>query len=121
MPAVSNRKASDLRIASSSSTTWMMIDSSGIGRVLLRGRAEREVENTAPAGIWLNPKLAAMRLNNGARNGQADTHAGPLGRREGLKELRGNLRGDPGPGVGDGGLHHLAIRYRACECNLAAR
>src|SRR5690349_18704343 len=120
MPAVSNKNASDSRIASSSSMMWMTA-SSGISLFLLRGGAQRQMENRPATGIGLHPEVATMRFHDGARYRQADTHAMPLGRDEGLEQLFGDFRRDAGTRIGDARAHEIAVKRPGRNGNLAAR
>src|SRR4051812_11348121 len=105
MPAFSRRKASESRTASSSSMTCTKV-SFRIASLFSADGAKRQTEDRASARIGLHPELAAMRLNDGARNGKPHSHTLPLCRYEGLEQLLGDFRRNARPGVGDADLDH---------------
>src|SRR5262249_61433558 len=75
MPADPNWKASAWRTASSSSITWTMDLSGGIAEILPARGPQREAEDRSAVRIGLHRDLPAVRLDNGAADRQADTHA----------------------------------------------
>src|SRR5215471_5079812 len=74
IPADPSWKLSTSRTASSSSITWTMGLSDGIGEILQRG-PQREAKDRSPAGISLHRNPSAVGLDNGATDRQTDTHA----------------------------------------------
>src|SRR4029078_2520993 len=109
MPAVLNKKASDWRTASSSST-MCTTKLPGIAAPHFGRRLKREAEQGAPAGIRLSPQLSAMGLDDALGDGEADAHAGGLGGGERLKQTRHDLLCKSGAGGGDPDLDHALIQ-----------
>src|SRR5262252_9895574 len=109
MPADPSWKASAWRTASSSSMTWTMDLSGGIAEILPGGGPYREPKDRSAGGIGLHRDLAAVGLDNGAADRQADTHAVALVGDEGLEELRDQFLRDPGPGVGHADCDHFVV------------
>ncbi len=60
-----------------------------------------------------------MRLDDGARDRQADAHALTLGGDERLEQLRADLRRDAGPGIGNADLDHIVRRRRRGDDEFA--
>src|SRR5215510_9087222 len=106
--AVRSRNASDCRTASSSSITCTMT-SDGIADFLPVDRAQREAKDRAAGRIGLHPDVAAMRLDDGARDRQADPHAMPLGGEERLEQLRSRLFRNAVSGVGHADGDHAVL------------
>src|SRR5262249_25757303 len=120
MPAVLNRKASDWRTASSSST-MCTTKLPGIAAYPLARRLEREMEERPAARIWLGPHLPAMRFDDALGDGQADTHTSGLCCDEGLKQARRNLPGKAASRVGNPHLDHALFQQGGLDDELLAR
>src|SRR5262245_15746374 len=111
MPTVPSRKASDSRMASSSSMTWTTALSDGIAEVLLGYGPQGEAKDRPAAGIGLHADLPAVGLDDGAGDRQADAHAMGLVGNEGLEQLRHDLGRDSRTGIGDAdGDHPVPLR-----------
>ena len=67
--------------------TWTSPFSDGIADLLACDRGQGEGEHRSAAGIGADRDAAAMRLDDGARDRQADAHALPLGGDERLEQL----------------------------------
>src|SRR5262249_61554966 len=91
--ATHSGKARAWRPASSSSMTWTMDLSGGIAEILPARGPYGEPKDRSAGGIGLHRDLAAVGLDNGAADRQADTHAVALVGEEGLEELREQFRG----------------------------
>src|SRR6266481_9156017 len=117
-PAVLRRNASDWRTATSSSITWTtwLFDKR---RLLEPCRAQGEAEDRAAARPRIDPDPAAMRLDDGPADRQAQSHALALGRDERLEELRGDFGSKPGPGIGDAHFDRLVGVRHGCDLQLA--
>src|SRR5437868_239242 len=117
-PAVLRRNASDWRTAASSSMTWttLLFDK---GRLLVLCRAQGEAEDRAAARPGIDPDPAAMRLDDGPADRQAQSHALALGGDERLEELRGDLGSKPGSGIGDAHFDRLLAACHGGDLELA--
>ena len=73
------------------------------------------MKDRAARRVRLDPNAAAMRLDDGARNRQADAHALPLGGDKWLEQLLGDFRRDAGAGVGHADPHHDRRQPAATE------
>src|SRR6516225_4320226 len=120
IPADPSWKASASRTASSSSITWTMDLSGGIAEILPAGGPYGEPEDRSAARIGLHRDLSAVRLDNGAADRQADTHAVALVGDKGLEELRHQFRRDPGPGVGHADRAHIVVAGCRGDTELAS-
>src|SRR6185312_14545202 len=105
MPAVLNRKASDWRTASSSST-MCTTKLPGIAAPHVARRFQREAEHCPAARIWLRPHLTAMGFNDALGDRQADAHARRFGGDERLEQARDDLLDKTASGVGNSDLDH---------------
>src|SRR4249919_207032 len=120
MPAVLNRKASDWRTASSSST-MCTTKLAGIAAPHLARRFQREAEHGPAAGIWLGPHLSAMSFDDALGDGEADAHAGRLGGDERLKQARDDFLGKAASRVGDPDLDHAFLQQSSFNHELLLR
>src|SRR5438132_92256 len=118
-PAVLRRNASDWRTAASSSMTWTtwLFDKR---RLLELCHAQGEAEDRAAARPGIDPDPAAMRLDDGPADRQAQLHALALGGDERLEELRGDLGSKPGPCIGDAHFDRLVAVCHGGDLELAA-
>src|SRR5579871_5903136 len=98
-PLTSSRKASESRIAGSSSTTWMMV-LSFMGRLHV-GKRNRELKDGAAAAVGTGRDTAAMRLYDGSANRETDAHSVGLAGDERLKQVLCDLGTDTSAGIHD--------------------
>src|SRR6266536_3240574 len=87
IPADPSWNASTSRTAWSSSMTWTMDFSAGIAGFLLRRSLHGKAKDRSTGGIRLHRDPSTVGLDNGATDGQADTHAMRLAGNERLEEL----------------------------------
>src|SRR6476660_2659242 len=109
MQTLPRRKASDWRMASSSSMTWTTALSDGIAEILLSHGPQREAKDRPADRIGLHLDLSAVGFDNGAGDRQADAHAVSLVRYEGLEQLRRHFRCDARAGIGDADGDHTVL------------
>src|SRR6478752_514421 len=109
MPTAPNRKASDSRMASSSSMTCTTALSDGIADLLLGHRPQREAKSRAASGVGVRSDVAAMGLDDGAGNRQADAHTMALVGDEGLEQMRSYVRRNPRAGVSNADGEHAIL------------
>src|SRR6516225_8943389 len=109
IPAEPSWNASAWRTASSSSITWTMDLSGGIAEILPVRGLYSEPKDRSASGIGLYRHLAAVGLDNGAADRQADTHAVALVGDEGLEELRHQFRRDSRAGVDHADGDHVVF------------
>src|SRR5262245_8908945 len=72
-------------------------------------RWNRKQKGGARTFIRLCPKTAVMSLDDGAADGQADTHPVAFRRVEGVEQLGHVLRVDADPGIADAHAHTVAV------------
>src|ERR1700690_1990371 len=87
-----------------------MIGSGCIVDVPLVYDRKSEMEYCSAGGIGFHPDSSIMRLDDGARNRQADAHAVTLGRDERLKQLPGAVGRDSSTAVGHADPDQAAVR-----------
>ena len=80
-------------------STKLDMKDAAIGQ-LVQLRRQCEAETRATVGRFIvGSNVSTMRFDDGARNGQAQSHAGVLGREKAVKELIEMLRLDAGAAV----------------------
>src|SRR6476646_5707130 len=118
MPAALNRKASDWRTASSSSTMCTTKLAGMLApHVALKGKAEQG----STAGVWLSPHLSTTSFDDALGDGEADAHAGRLGGDERLKQARKNFLGNPASRIGDPDFEHAFVQQNRFNHELLLR
>src|SRR6478736_4879350 len=118
MPAVLNRKASDWRTASSSST---MCTTKLAGMLAPHVALKGKTEQGATARVWLSRHLSAMSFDDALGDGEADAHAGRLGGDERLKQARDDFLGKAASRVGDPDLDHTFLQQSSFNHELLLR
>src|SRR5262245_38562402 len=118
-PTLRSRKASESRMASSSSITWTRALSDGIAEVLLCHGPQREAKDRSATRILLHGDPPAVGFDDGAGDRQADAHAMALVGDKGLEELGHHLRGNPGAGIGHADGDHVVVGGCGCNHELA--
>src|SRR5262249_27862367 len=117
--AVRSRNSSDWRTASSSSITCTRL-LAGIAQILLGHGTQCKAKDRPALRVRLDRDLAAMRLDDGARDRQPDPHSLRLAGDEGLKQLRGYFRRNAGAGIRHAHRDHAAGTGRRRDGELAA-
>src|SRR6516162_11294443 len=87
IPADPSWNASTSRTASSSSITCTTDFSAGIAGILLRRNRQSKTKDGSSGGIRRHSDPSTVRLDDGAADGQADTHALRLAGDERLEQL----------------------------------
>src|SRR6266508_2275926 len=119
IPADPSWNVSASRTASSSSITWTIDLSDGIGEPLPGRGPQGEAKDRSAGGVGLHHDLSTVGLDNGAADRQADTHALALVGDKGLEELRSQFRCDARPGIGHADGDHIVIVGRGGNNELA--
>src|SRR3954447_5826762 len=98
--ADSSKACTDLQNAASSSRMWTR-GLSCIDYATYRCDRKRKAEDGAAIWIGLGPKTPIMAFDDGTADGEAEPHAGALGRNERLEKTVEDLGSKPWPTVGD--------------------